>query len=277
MTQEIPESRGRLSPDGNTVAYPILRITAEGTESVDGSVVREYPLTIILNNREMVTLLCYPKDLKDLVVGFLASEGFIEGREDLRDVLVDEVRGVVRVTTVKDTDDDPDVIFKRVISTGCGRGISFYSPAHEGSLKVESGIRIASDRIAALVKEFQQTSSIYRHTHGVHSAALCDENGLLVFAEDIGRHNAIDKIFGRCLLQDIPTRDKMVLTSGRVTSEILHKVARREVPVLVSISAPTNLGVDISEALGITLVALVRGGKMNVYSHRERVLPPAGA
>jgi FdhD protein len=275
MTQEIPESRGTVSPDGSTVEYPIVKITAEGAEEVPGSVVREYPLTIILNNREMVTLLCYPKDLKHLVVGFLASEGFIEGREDLRDVLVDEVRGVVRVTTTRDVDDDPDVIFKRVISTGCGRGISFYSPAHEGSLKVASATTISSDRISSLVKEFQQTSSIYKDTHGVHSAALCDATGLLVFAEDIGRHNAIDKVFGRCLLEGIPTRDKLILTSGRVTSEILHKVARREVPVLVSISAPTNLGVDISEALGITLVALVRGGKMNVYTHRERILPPA--
>jgi FdhD protein len=274
MTQEIPESRGTVSPDGSTVEYPVLKISAEGAEEVAGSVVREYPLTIVLNNREMVTLLCYPKDLKQLVVGFLASEGFIEGREDVRDVFVDEVRGVVRVTTVKDVDNDPDVIFKRVISTGCGRGISFYSPAHEGSLKVDSTETISSDRIAALVKEFQQTSSIYRDTHGVHSAALCDGNGLLVFAEDIGRHNAIDKVFGRCLLDGIATRDKIILTSGRVTSEILHKVARREVPVLVSISAPTNLGVDISDALGITLVALVRGGRMNVYTRRERVLPP---
>ena len=275
MTQEIPESKGRVSPDGSTVEYPVLKISGAGAEEVAGNVVREYPLTIILNNREMVTLLCYPKDLKHLVVGFLASEGFIEGREDVRDVFVDEVRGVVRVTTTRDVEDDPDVIFKRVISTGCGRGISFYSPAHQGSLKVESAERISSDRIASLVKEFQQTSTIYKDTHGVHSAALCDESGLLVFAEDIGRHNAIDKVFGRCLMESIATKDKIILTSGRVTSEILHKVARRGVPVLVSISAPTNLGVDISDALGITLVALVRGGKMNVYTRPDRILPPA--
>jgi len=275
MTQDVPESRGRMSPDGGTFEYPVLRITGEGAEETSGSVVREYPLTVVLNNREMVTLLCYPKELKQLVVGFLASEGFIDTREDVKDVLVDEVRGVVRVTTTKDVDDNPDLIFKRVISTGCGRGVSFYSPAHEGSLKVESGTSISSDRVAALAKEFQQKSSIYQNTHGVHSAALCDTSGILVFAEDIGRHNAIDKVFGTCLLKDMPTRDKIILTSGRVTSEILHKVARREVPVLVSISAPTNLGVDISEALGITLVAAVRGGKMNVYTHPERILPPA--
>ena len=274
MTQEIPESRGDVSPDGSTVAYPILKITGSETEEVTANVVREYPLTIVLNNREMVTLLCYPKDLRHLGVGFLASEGFIETAADVRSVLVDEVRGVVRVATTRDVDDDPDVIFKRVISTGCGRGVSFYSPSHEGSLKVESEETIASDRIASLVKEFQQRSTIYKDTHGVHSAALCDASGLLVFAEDIGRHNAIDKVFGRCLLDGTETRDKIILTSGRVTSEILHKVARRDVPVLVSISAPTNLGVDISDALGITLVALVRGGKMNVYTHPERVVAP---
>jgi FdhD protein len=269
------QSRGTVSPDGSTVSYPILKITEAGTEAVNANVVREYPLTIVLNNREMVTLLCYPKDLKHLAVGFLASEGFIESAQDVRDVLVDEVRGVVRVATTREVDDDPDVIFKRVISTGCGRGISFYSPSHEGSLKVESAQTVDSERIASLIKEFQQRSDIYKDTHGVHSAALCDAGGLLVFAEDIGRHNAIDKVFGRCLMEGIETRDKIILTSGRVTSEILHKVARRDVPVLVSISAPTNLGVDISDALGITMVALVRGGKMNVYTHPERVLPPA--
>ncbi|MFH1648071.1 MAG: formate dehydrogenase accessory sulfurtransferase FdhD [Chloroflexota bacterium] len=98
---------------------------------------------------------------------------------------------------------------------------------------------------------------------------------MLVFAEDIGRHNAIDKIFGKCLLEDIPTADRLVITSGRITSEILHKIARRRIPILISVSSTTNLGVSIADSLGITLVASVRGKKMHVYSHPERVVPDA--
>lgn len=105
----------------------------------------------------------------------------------------------------------------------------------------------------------------------MHSAALCEGGKIIVFFEDIGRHNAIDKIFGCCLLDDLPTKDRIIVTSGRVSSEILQKIAKRGIPIVVSISAPTDLGVKIAEKLGITLIGLVRGGKMNVYCHESRV------
>jgi FdhD protein len=125
--------------------------------------------------------------------------------------------------------------------------------------------------ILALVAEFQHRSEVYRATGGVHSAALCDTKSLLIFSEDIGRHNAIDKIFGQCLLEDIPTDDRIVITSGRISSEILLKVARRNVPIIVSKSAPTNLGVRLANDLGITLLGFVRGKRMNAYTHDWRI------
>jgi FdhD protein len=162
-------------------------------------------------------------------------------------------------------------LFKRVISSGCGRGASFYSAADATSQKVESQMKISADEVFALVLEFQHGSELHLATHGVHSAALYDQRSILVFSDDIGRHNAIDKIFGKCLLEDIPTRDRIVISSGRISSEILHKVAKRGVPVIISISAPTNLGVRIADDLGITLIASVRGKRMNVYTHGWRV------
>jgi len=105
----------------------------------------------------------------------------------------------------------------------------------------------------------------------VNSAALGDRKSILVFDEDIGRHDAIDKIFGKCLLENITTDDRIIITSGRISSEILHKVAKRGIPIIVSISAPTNLGVEIADKLGITLIASVRGKKMNVYTNDWRV------
>ena len=269
-----PEA-GKDSPaTGSAESFPVVRISEEGGASqLEEAVAREIPLTIILNDEELVTLPCYPEGLKYLAVGFLASEGLLDSKNEIKRVTVDDERGVVRVTTSRSGEVDPDLIFKRVISSGCGRGASFYSVADASSLKVESDLKISSGEIFALAKEFQRASRLYLTTHAIHSAALCDGRKMLVFAEDIGRHNAIDKIFGKCLLEDIPTADRLVITSGRITSEILHKIAKRRIPVLISVSSPTNLGVSIADSLGITLVASVRGKKMVVYSHPERIVP----
>ncbi|MBI4284979.1 MAG: formate dehydrogenase accessory sulfurtransferase FdhD [Chloroflexi bacterium] len=248
------------------------RYTVEGASStVEEAVAREYPLTIILNSEELVTLLCSPNNLDYLAAGFLASEGFVKGRSEIKRIMVDEVRGVVRVETDSMQQIGPDVLFKRVITTGCGRGAAFYSVADSGGEKVETPMQVSAGEIFALVMKFQHGSELYLATHGVHSAALCDRQGILIFNEDIGRHNALDKIFGKCLMEDIPTDERLVITSGRVSSEMLHKVVKRRIPIVVSISAPTNLGVKIADNLGITLVGQVRGRKMNVYTHGWRV------
>jgi FdhD protein len=255
----------------NVERFPIQRITREGKVDTEEVVARELPVTIILNGQELVTMLSSPKDLEYLVVGFLASEGLLKSKGEIKKILVDNERGVVRLETVEDKGFASDVLFKRVISSGCGRGASFYSAADATSQKVESQMKISADEVFALVLEFQHGSELHLATHGVHSAALCDQRSILVFSDDIGRHNAIDKIFGKCLLEDIPTRDRIVISSGRISSEILHKVAKRGVPVIISISAPTNLGVRIADDLGITLIASVRGKRMNVYTHGWRV------
>jgi FdhD protein len=113
---------------------------------------------------------------------------------------------------------------------------------------------------------------VFKATGGVHSAALCEAKSILVFSEDIGRHNAIDKIFGECILKDIPTEGCLIITSGRVSSEILLKVARRNIPLLISKSAPTNLGVRLADDLGITLVGFARGRRMNIYTNGWRIM-----
>jgi len=257
--------------DNETEKFSILKLTEKGSSSIDDVVAKESPLTIILNNQELVTVLCSPKDLKYLAVGFLSSEGLLDGKDEIRKILVDDERGVVRLETTGDKGFSQGLLFKRVISSGCGRGASFYSAADAVSQKVESQVEISTEEVFDLVHKFQHSSDVYLATHGVHSAALCDRKSILVFSEDIGRHNAVDKIFGKCLLEDIPTDDRLVITSGRISSEILHKVAKRGIPILISISAPTNLGVRIADTLGITLVASVRGKRMNVYTHDWRI------
>ena len=251
--------------------FPVLRLARESSGSMEESVAREFPVTIVLNDQELVTLLCSPTDLRYLAVGFLASEGLVSSKDEIKKVIVDDQTGVVQVETEKTRDFASEIIFKRVIFSGGGRGASFYSAADADSQKVNSQMEITADDVFALVNEFQHGSKLYLATHGVHSAALCDRKNVLVFSEDIGRHNAIDKIFGKCLLEDISTEDRLVITSGRITSEILHKVAKRGIPIIISISVPTNLGVRIADALGITLIASVRGNKLSVYTSDWRI------
>ncbi len=249
-----------------------MKLTKTGSSSIEDIVAKEFPLTIVLNNQELVTLLCSPANLRYLAVGFLFSEGLLKSKDEIKRIMVDDRRGVVRVETEGDEELASDALFKRFITSGCRRGASFYSAADAQSQgKVESRVEISTLEVLALVNEFQYHSQIYRATGGVHSAALCDTRNIIVFSEDIGRHNALDKIFGECILSDITTDDHIIITSGRVSSEILLKVARRNIPIIVSKSAPTNLGVRLADDLGVTLVGFVRGKRMNVYTHAGRI------
>ena len=252
--------------------FTIQRVTEQGKSEVEDVVVREFPLTIVLNNQELVTLLCTPKDLKYLAVGFLSSEGLIGNKEEIKKIILDDRRGVVRVETEEGQEIGADFLFKRLITSGCGRGAAFFSAADAtNQARVESQMKISAREVFALAKEFQHRSQVYRATGGVHSAALCDPKGILIFSEDIGRHNAIDKIFGECLLKAIPTDDRIVITSGRVSSEVLLKTTKRNIPIVISKSAPTDLAVDLAVDLGITLIGFVRGRRMNVYADGWRV------
>lgn len=256
----------------NIEKFSILRVSKEGKKDTEDIITKEFPLTIILNNQELVTLLCSPANLKYLAVGFLFSEGLLKSKDEIKKIIVDDRRGVVRVETEGDKGFTNELVSKRLITSGCGKGASFYRAADvQGQARIQSQLKISAREVFDLVNEFQHRSQVYRATGGVHSAALCNAKGILVFSEDIGRHNAIDKVFGECMLTDIPTDDCMIITSGRISSEILLKVAKRKIPIIISTSAPTNLGVRLANDLGMTLIGFVRGKRMNVYTNGWRV------
>lgn len=236
----------------NVERLPISRVTEKGRDNIVDVVVAEFPLIITLNNHEVVTLLCSPANLDYLAIGFLFSEGLIESKDDIKEIRVDDKGGMVEVETKKGSLPSS----RRLVTSGA---------------KVESDIEISVGEVFALLDEFVQRSVVFKATGGVHSAALCDTKSILVFSEDIGRHNAIDKVFGECLLKDIPTAGRLVITSGRVSSEILLKVAKRDVPVLISKSAPTNMGVKLAGDLGMTLIGFARGRKANIYANEWRL------
>ena len=181
----------------NTEKFPVVQYNDSGKNGIQKTVAREFLLTIFLNGQELVTIMCSPKDLKYLAVGFLVSEGLLQNLESINKIEVDEFAGVVRVETKEAPDPDSRFFAKRLITSGCGGGATFYSAADIAAAKIESKMTISAEDVLALAREFQHHSELYLSTHGVHSAAICDGKKILVFNEDIGRHNAIDKIFGK--------------------------------------------------------------------------------
>jgi FdhD protein len=257
---------------GLTESCSLIRFDRDSATKIEKSTAREYPLTIMFNGCQLVTMLCSPDSLQDLAVGFLSSEGFLRSKDEIQTITVDQVRGVVRLQTIDGREVSQETLSKRLISTGCGRGAAFYSATDVDNTVIASKTSITTQEILSLALTFQHASPVYQETHGVHSAALCRGINILVHAEDIGRHNAVDKVFGQCLLKGISTDDCLLITSGRISSEIAHKTVKKGIPILVSISAPTTLAVQIAEKMGITLVASVRGGKMDVYTNSWRIV-----
>ena len=251
--------------------FPILRATREGIKEMEDIVVKEFHLTIILNDRELVTLLCTPEKLDFLAIGFLFSEGLVNDKDDIKRIDLDVEGNLVRVATKKPQKFPKDILPRRLIGSSGGKGVSPFVGIDPRS-KIDTPVYVSPSEVLDLVDQFVHRSGLFESTGGVHSAALCDTKSILVFSEDIGRHNAIDKVFGECLLKDIPIHDRLLVTSGRVSSEILSKAAKRRIPLLISKSAPTNLGVELANELGITLIGFVREKRMNIYTHRWRVL-----
>ena len=237
------------------------------------SIVQEVPLTVSVNGNELITLLTTGDANRELAVGFLLSEGFLNNRENLKSIRVDDEAGVVDVELEGDLDLTEKLWGKRVVTSGCGKGATFYHVLDSIQAKpVISGLTVSPAQVYSLMKELNKLSDLYRETRGVHNSGLADGKQILIFRDDIGRHNAVDKIRGACFLEDIPLEDKLLVTTGRMSSEIVIKVARMGVPILVSRSAPTSLALDLADRIGLTLIGYVRGEKMTVYTGKQRVL-----
>jgi len=250
----------------------IVRVSGTTTTRQSDVVVKESPVTIFLNDVDLVSLLCSPKDLEYLAAGFLFGEGFIKNRVEIKRIFADKKDGVVWVETVGQKKVRENILAKRFITTGCGRGFSFVDSAeYSKGLKADRDFRIPAGTVASLMKEFQNKSQIYRETGGVHSAGLANSSRIVIFNEDIGRHNAIDKVLGERLLKGTMNDNLVMITSGRVSSDILIKAARGRIPIIISRSAPTDLAVRLARELGITLVGFARGSRMNVYSNEWRI------
>ena len=236
----------------------------------------ERPITIFLNAVEVATTQATPRDLEELAAGFLVAEGLIRDRKLLVSIDADAARGLVYVVSEEVAPEDL-AVRARYLTSGCGGGVTFASVGHaRGMSPVVSELTVSATQLYALVGEMAHAAIMYQESGGVHACGLARGGRLLFVREDVGRHNAVDKLLGRAWLDDIPTSDAVLISTGRISYEMAVKAAKAAVPIVATRSAVTDLAADIGDELGITLVGYVRGKKLTVYTHPERVLAPEG-
>ncbi|MBI4698693.1 MAG: formate dehydrogenase accessory sulfurtransferase FdhD [Nitrospirae bacterium] len=242
----------------------------EYTETPD-EIASEKRLRIFANNNEVLSLLCTPTMVKELITGFALSEGFLDSSgNNLRQNWCAE--SIEIIWKEKDIEvylpvDIPHAA--ETLTSGCAKGITF--SLNKELPVIRDNVSVSIENIFGRYKEFQKKSELFNKTGGVHSAALCDEKDIIVFAEDIGRHNAVDKIIGYAYLENISTKDKMLLLSGRLSSEIVNKGVRNGIPILISRSAPTDMAIEAARNHNVTLIGFLRGQNLNIYSARDRI------
>jgi FdhD protein len=238
-----------------------LRIRGERAEEISGEVVREQPLTVHVNGERFLTLLCSPVKLEALVVGYLWMEKIIGDPGDIAGLDVSVVDGRAEVTLRHAV----TLPTERILTSGCGGGITFRID-HRLFPRLQSTLTVHPAQLIARMKDLFGAAVHYKASRGIHGAALSDGERLLVVAEDVGRHNAVDKVKGEALLRGIPTQDRILLSTGRISSEMLLKAARMGAPVVASRTSPTEMAVALAEQLGITVCGYVRPDGLNLYA-----------
>src|SRR5712692_4654768 len=230
-------------------------------EEVKGEVVREQPLTIYVNGERFLTLLCSPFQLEALVVGYLWMEKVVEDVAEISQLDISEVDGRADVTLTHPV----TLPTERILTSGCGGGITFRIDPRLFP-RVRSTLKVTPEALSARLHDLLREATHYHASRGIHGAALADAERVLLIAEDVGRHNAVDKLKGLALLRGLPTTDRILLSTGRVSSEMLLKAARMGVPIIASRTSPTEMAVALAEQLGITVVGYVRADGLNLYA-----------
>ncbi|MDO6785793.1 formate dehydrogenase accessory sulfurtransferase FdhD [Neptunomonas phycophila] len=231
----------------------------------------ERPLTIYLNKREIVTLMTLGADPEALVVGYLKNQGFIERAEDLTAVQVDWDVESAAVVTRKEPAHLASMLEKRTVTSGCGQGTMF-GDLMEKIADVELPVTpVKQSMVYSLLRALSQHNETYKNAGAVHACAVSDGDYIVSFVEDVGRHNAVDTLAGRLWLQGISPNGKIFYTTGRLTSEMVIKVAQMGISVLLSRSGVTQMGLALAREMGITLLARAKGRHFLIFHGRDTV------
>ena len=271
--------RPKMSDEGLAPTHDVVAVDEFG-EQRDMQVAGEFPLTIKVDDREIVTLMtlgCHPEAL---TLGYLRNQRMLDQLEDVESIEVDWDREQVNVRTTHGNGitDLEERLKKKTVTTGCGQGTVFSCTLNDlYDLKVPE-INLRQSTIYDLLTNISQYNEIYRRAGAVHGCALCSDDQILSFIEDVGRHNAADAISGHMWLDRVSGGDKVFYTTGRLTSEIVMKVALMGIPALLSRSGVTHMGLELAQDLGLVMIARAKGKHFLIYTGAERVsfdrMPP---
>jgi len=268
----------------------------DGTQAVpvQRPVIAETPWVVYLDGRELLTMMCTPTRLHCLALGFLLSEGIIEALDDVWRLRVftredhvyeffpdagldeelhvrtcEEAVGSINIQLKRPAPPRPQ---KRILTSGCGGGTTFDDLSGQRE-PLHSNLHVEAAFVCALMRDLNQNAGLYRQSRGVHTSALYDpaKGERLVLAEDVGRHNTLDKIRGECMLASIDSHDCILVTSGRISSEMIGKARKMNVPIIVSRTSPTVTSIQLAQSWNITLVGYVRTNRLRVYAGAERI------
>jgi FdhD protein len=234
-------------------------------------VAEEKPLHIFLNKNHCVTIFCSPQNLKELAVGHILSEGLIKSVEEIEKVKLSEAICEVALKSNIDVDKRLKRLknFSRIIVSACGGP---YQPS-EKLPKIKSNLRVKAEIIQSCVSKLNFIAETFRKTGGVHAAAIYESDGKLkAFAEDVGRHNAVDKVIGLVALNKSDFSKCFLALSGRLTGDIASKAARVSLPIVASLAAAVDSGINIAKEADLTLIGFVRGKRMNIYNCEKRII-----
>ena len=260
-------------PDGLIRDCPIRRFENGRPQAMVDKVVTEARIELDLNGgKHNLAMLCLPHDLESLAVGFLVGEGALRDRGALHDVRVNVENNKVFLHGDFDEDALESMANRWTWGTGCGSGGTGRDLDESAFGRVGRGLTIGPGKLIELAKTFTGKAEMWKATGGLHACALTDTEKILLFAEDVGRHNAFDKIVGRAFLDEIDVADKLVLMTGRLSAEIVSKAVACGLSMLVSRSAVTALGAKLAGRFGLTLVGFLRGKRLNVYTGFDRIV-----
>jgi len=243
-----------------------VRYHAGNWETLGAGVIVETPVTLTVNGHVWLTFMCTPTDLEALAIGFLYNEGMIKSREE------------IELVKVCPTGDNVDIWLKRAVeqpqqwrrTSGCTGGATAVS-LDQIRPELKDGLLLTPQLVQSLLKNLTEEQVLYREVGGVHTSILSDGDRVVISAEDIGRHNSLDKIAGRCVLDNIKLMRKILVTTGRISSDMIQKAARIGAAIVISRTSASSLSVTLADKWGITLIGYARHDQFIIYTHPERV------
>jgi FdhD protein len=265
-------AKPQLTDAAKPATFEVEAVNERG-EMVPTSVAGEHPLTLYLDKKELVTLMTLGHAPEALAIGYLRNQRLVDAIGDIAAVQVDWETGSCAVTTRKGVKDLRKKVGKRTVTTGCGQGTVFGDLMEEiDKVRLRADVALADSDLFVLLDKVRKHETIYKQAGAVHGCALATRSGdILLFVEDVGRHNAVDAIAGFMWLQDIDGSDKVFYTTGRLTSEMVIKCAQMAIPFLVSRSGLTQMGYEVASKVGLTMLGRASGRHYLAFTGRERL------